>query len=42
MIGKHAAETSAMQLIEARYSEARKTAITAYKFMERVRLVYLC
>ena len=40
MIGRHVAGMSAMQAINAQYSEARKTAIAAYKFMKRVRLVY--
>ena len=40
MVGRHVAGMSAMQAINAQYSEARKTVIAVYKFMERVRLVY--
>ena len=40
MVGRHVAGMSAMQALDAQYPEARKTAIAAYKFMERVRLVY--
>ena len=39
IVGRHVARTSAMQAINAQYSEARKTAIASYKLMERMRLV---
>lgn len=40
MVGRHVAGMGALQAINAHYSEARKSAIAAYKLMERVRLVY--
>lgn len=42
MVGRHVARAAAIQAISAHYSEARKTAITAHKLMERVRLGYHC
>ena len=42
MVGRHVVGMSAMQALNAQYSEARKTAIAAHKFLERMRLVYHC